>query len=145
MHQHGFPRAAACTTLRGLALRARILVVDDEPLVLRVIGRTLGLSHDVVTTSSPREALTLLGEQRFDVIVSDMIMPELWGGALYDEIALHHPDMCDRMVFLTGGSPHEEVARFLARVTSPRLDKPFGADGLEAIIQQVLARHAHAR
>src|SRR6266567_7206696 len=60
--------------------RGSILLVDDEEKILKALGRALrGAGHEVVETTSPRQALRLLFERPFDVLVVDNIMPETTG------------------------------------------------------------------
>ena len=67
--------------------RGRILVVDDEPLLRKLMVRILEGSHEVVTATSGAKAQVILqGDQSFDVILCDLIMPQLTGMDLHDEL-----------------------------------------------------------
>jgi CheY-like chemotaxis protein len=117
----------------------RILVVDDQESVTRVIRRILR-GHDVVTLESPRLALErITAGDRFDVIFCDVMMPELNGGALYAEIARVAPEQTKRMIFVTGGATTDATRRFLASVPQPVLPKPFDPKQLRALAQQFIA------
>lgn len=71
----------------------RVLVVDDEPLIARLLAEILtGDGHEVVTAPNGAVALEKLQEGVFDLILSDMWMPELDGFALYRELQKHQPD-----------------------------------------------------
>jgi len=65
--------------------------------------------------------------ERFDVIVSDLMMPEMTGMALYDEVQRVAADQAERMVFMTGGAFTAAAREFLERVENPRIDKPIVA------------------
>ena len=58
--------------------RGSILLVDDEEKILKALGRALrDAGHEVIETTSPREAQRLLAERPFDVLIVDNVMPEL--------------------------------------------------------------------
>ncbi len=123
------------------APRARLLVVDDEPLVGSVLQRTLGQEHEVVVCGSAQEALDRLGRgEAYDVVFSDLLMPEMTGMDLHAALARTRPELARRMVFLTGGACTEAAREFLAQPGMEWVEKPFD---LEAI-RQVIARHLPA-
>jgi nitrogen-specific signal transduction histidine kinase len=106
--------------------RARILVVDDEEGLCSAIKRILEAEHDVVTLSSANEALALLtGGAGFDLILCDLMMPEMTGMDLYAELVHAQPDLAARMIFMTGGAFTENASRFLELHPGRTLDKPF--------------------
>jgi PAS domain S-box-containing protein len=124
------PDAAA-----GTARRGRLLVVDDDPMILRAIHRTLK-EHEVVTVTSGAEALALLSAgQRFDVVLSDLMMPEMTGMELHGRLLAVLPDCAEGMIFLTGGAFSTETHEFLARVPNQRLYKPFDPRELRALVR----------
>ena len=121
------------------ARRSRILVVDDEPAVGRALARTLSSRHDVVTVTGAREALELIGRPpQFDVIMCDLLMPEMTGMDLYDELVRRAPEHAARVVFMSGGSFTPRARDFLERVTNPRLEKPFDTQSLLALLARLL-------
>ena len=116
----------------------RILFIDDEQLVRRAFARHMSRSCDVVTASSASEGLALLGSSRsFDVIVCDLMMPEMTGMALYDEVVRSHPAMVRRMIFMTGGDFTPRARTFLATVTNPRIEKPLDQDQIRRAIAKI--------
>src|SRR5690606_37778100 len=67
--------------------RARVLVVDDEPLILKVVKRTLDKEHEVVTTPTAAQALAWLkAGESFDVILCDIMMPQMTGMEFHAEL-----------------------------------------------------------
>jgi len=119
--------------------RARILVVDDEPLVGTVLERTLGAEHDIVTCGGAKEALERVGRgETFDLVFSDLLMPELTGMDLYAELARTHPDLARRMVFLTGGACTEAAREFLGQPGMECVEKPFDLESIRAVIARRL-------
>jgi two-component system cell cycle sensor histidine kinase/response regulator CckA len=116
----------------------RILVVDDEPIVCFSLERLLSTEGDVVALTSARQALaTIVAGERFDVILCDLMMPEMDAPVLYEEIRKISPAQADRMVFVTGGAFTARAREFLENVPNPRLGKPFD---VEALIELVRAR-----
>jgi signal transduction histidine kinase len=119
--------------------RAKILVVDDEPSVVKAAARILSEDHDVVTTQRGAEALLLIrGGERFDVILCDLMMPEMTGMELYAELAHAAPEQADKVVFLTGGAFTARARAFLDQVKNLRFEKPFDAASLRSIVQERL-------
>lgn len=114
--------------------RPHILVVDDHPLVARTMARLLR-RHDVVTDTDPHHALERIAAgERFDLIFCDLAMPELQGWELQAMIEAVAPDQARAMVFITGGAATDAARAFLARTTSPCLEKPCSIDQLEAAV-----------
>lgn len=113
----------------------RILVIDDEPVVRRLVKRLLA-PHEVVLEGDGRVALALLdaGEQ-FDVILCDLMMPNFSGVDVYAAVARSHPDLLGRMIFLTGGTFSQASTEFLDTIPNPVLTKPFAAADLLALIE----------
>ena len=131
----GAPRAPAS---------GRVLVVDDEPMVGRLVERALAPVHRVTAVTSGREALARLeAGERFDVILCDLTMPGMSGMALHERVLALAPDQAARMVFLSGGAFTAPARAFLER--HPALEKPFDLRALEAVIQARIARVAPER
>jgi PAS domain S-box-containing protein len=124
------PALAAGETRRG-----RVLVIDDEPMMAKVIHRTLANDHDVFTTLSAQDALNMIGAgQRFHVILCDLMMPHITGMDLYAELLRTAPDQAKKVIFLTGGAFTSRMRAFLDEVQNLCLEKPFDPGGLRAII-----------
>jgi CheY-like chemotaxis protein len=107
----------------------RVLLVDDEPLVLSGIRRVLAAQgHEVVLASSATAALELLSEDaRFDVILSDMMLPDLEGAELYAQAIAHDPELEPRFLFMTGGALTSRARSFVEAFKARCIDKPFDA------------------
>src|SRR5579871_10120 len=104
--------------------RARILVVDDEPLMAPAIRRALA-DADVRSVAAAADAMALVRDgERFDVILCDIMMPEMDGGALYQEIARAAPDQAERVIFMSGAIDHPTADGLLSTVPNPCLPKP---------------------
>ncbi|MBL8910120.1 MAG: response regulator [Archangium sp.] len=120
------------------ARRARLLVIDDEELVLRALTRTLK-EHDLLCVQSAREALALLARgERFELILSDVMMPDMTGVEFFGELVRAHPDAAARVVFLTGGAISPAVAERLSGLDVLTIEKPFSPEKLREVIRSRL-------
>jgi two-component system NtrC family sensor kinase len=116
----------------------RILVVDDERLVLQLLGEMLGADHHTVdTVSDGTQALEVLRETSYDLILSDVRMPYLDGPGLYRALERRLPDLCRRFVLMTGDVLSAEIQTFLEQTGVPGLSKPFDRGEVRRVIQQI--------
>jgi PAS domain S-box-containing protein len=124
---------------RGGSLRARVLVVDDEPRIGSAIARILDPAHDVTAVYTARDAILRLerGEQ-YDVILCDILMPQMSGYDLYRSLERIAPHFVSRIVFMTGGPFSTRGAGFLDSVPNQRLEKPFSPEALRTLVQRSL-------
>jgi PAS domain S-box-containing protein len=117
--------------------RAKVLVIDDEPAVASAVRRALR-QHDVTVCNRGREALERLARgERFDVIFCDLMMPEMTGMEVHEQLQSDFPDQVSRMVFLTGGAFTPAAKVFLDRVTLAWIEKPFETEQLLAQIARL--------
>ena len=87
-------------------------------------------------TTSSRAALSAMEREHPDVILCDLMMPDIDGVALYRML---DPDTRDRMVFVTAGAFTPDGRKFLDEIPNPRLEKPFQPDDLRRLIRDLLA------
>ena len=121
------------------AARRRILVIDDEPLIGTVMRRMLAAEYEVVPVTSATEGLALLQrEGPFDLIMCDLMMPEMSGMDFYEALHRLDPAQADGMVFLSGGAFTAEARAFLDRVHNERMEKPFDTAALRTLIRKRL-------
>lgn len=119
--------------------RARILVADDEPLIVALIERTLGKEYELVCVGDGRKALALLhAGERFDVIVCDLSMPAMGGALLYFEAAVLAPEQAQQFVFVTGGATNSGDQALVDRAQQPTLTKPFTIAELRFVVEGML-------
>ncbi|MGB8329472.1 MAG: ATP-binding protein [Polyangiales bacterium] len=115
--------------------RARLLIIDDDAMVLSALRRRLHRRYDVVTVLGGVEALARLAEDPgFDSIVCDLMMPEVDGKAFHDAVQQEHPELADRIVFMSGGAFTSRLRKFAASVSNPVLQKPVSREDLESIL-----------
>lgn len=127
------------SVVQGERPHARILVVDDEPLVVRAIKRCLP-EYEITTASDGREAVALLSSHPFDLIFCDLMMPDMGGMDLHAYLLKEHPDMVERMVIVTGGAFSAQGRRFLELSRLPVLEKPFNREKLRTKVSGMLER-----
>ncbi|MCC6812179.1 MAG: response regulator [Deltaproteobacteria bacterium] len=120
------------------ARRGRLLVVDDEPAIGRALQRLLGGSHEVTAVTDAREALELMNRGReFDVILCDIMMPQMNGMEFYSALVDRDADL-DKLIFITGGAFTPTARRFLDNVQNDRLMKPLDMSALQRLIDRRL-------
>jgi CheY-like chemotaxis protein len=116
--------------------RGQVLVVDDNPMIGRTLRRVLADEHDVTVLTDGQQALDLLlGGKWFDVILCDLMMPNVTGMDLYAELSCALPQIVDRIVFITGGAFTPAGRGFLDSVPNQRLEKPFAPQSLRALVR----------
>lgn len=122
-----------------LALRgAKVLVVDDEPLIASAIRRLLVPDHEVLTVEGGAEALALIRtDVRFDVIISDLFMPGLDGLQFYNALKQLSPEQAEKLVFATGATDTSQLRLDAALTRRPIIDKPFSRRAMQVVIAQL--------
>jgi PAS domain S-box-containing protein len=137
------PPAAAAEKAPHLvapAARARVLVVDDEPEIGEVLAEILrldGLVVDVATGG--RNAIERLGHVAYDLVISDLRMPDLDGRALYRELERSWPHLTRRIVFVTGDTLSVDTSEFIAASGAPVIEKPFDAQRIRELAAEQVA------
>jgi signal transduction histidine kinase len=121
--------------------RGRVLVIDDEALIGRVIGNALKSEHDVVVVQRASEAISRIEQGAvFDVVLCDVVMPDLSGPEFYATLAARWPDLVPRLVFMTGGAFTPETSNFLEHLTTRVLSKPFKIEILKRLVRERMLR-----
>jgi CheY-like chemotaxis protein len=114
-------------------------MVDDEPALGRSTQLLLAPEHELVPVTRAREALERIAAgERFDVILCDLMMPEMSGIEFHEQLALAAPEYLPRIIFMTGGAFTDEARLFLDSVGRPHVEKPFTEAALRHTIQGVV-------
>ena len=133
------PRTAPSLSVQAQGRRLRILLVDDEPSVVRALQRALR-EHDLVVAFSGVEAIEVLDSgQEFDLIFCDLMMAQLSGMEVFDIVRRRFPDLLDRFIFMTGGAFTQQAKDFLSGVSNPVVEKPFDIRALRLLVSRRVA------
>jgi two-component system NtrC family sensor kinase len=117
----------------------RVLVIDDEAAILQLVAESLRRTgFQVDTADDGRIALQRLKDDKYDVTLCDWKMPGLNGQDVYEQLQTFNPDLCKRMIFITGDVINERMRKFLESQERPCLSKPFVIGDLRAVIRTVL-------
>jgi len=117
----------------------RILVVDDDQGARDFIVSSLRADgHDVDASGNAFEALRLLGRQCYDLIVSDLMMPEVDGPSLYSAVTSRWPSNPPHFLFVSGLANTSAFEGFLKVIHAPLLSKPFKVGALRRAIKRIL-------
>ena len=134
------PEPAAAPEPAAPERRGHVLIVDDEVAFANSLRRLLSNAHAVSIVPNGREALARIqGGERYDVILCDLMMPEMTGSDLYAALMETAPDQANRIIFITGGAFSPTSQLFLERVPNPCFEKPCDIQKLRSAIHQQIA------
>ncbi len=135
---HSLPSVASHSNHRG----TRVLVVEDEPTVARLIADLLedeGLHVDILLDG--REALERSARQHYDLVICDMKMPGLDGQHFFQSLVRERNPLQDRFLFVTGDVIAQQTQDFLERNRLPHVAKPFRVEELTEKVYGLLDSH----
>ncbi len=114
-------------------MNGKILVLDDEPLMLSYLKKHLGMNKfDVVTFDSPQEALASLSKKPVDLVISDVKMPEMTGDEVLNHVLEHHPEI--GFILITGFGSINHAVNAVQKGAFDYITKPFsGAEILARV------------
>jgi PAS domain S-box-containing protein len=116
----------------------RLLLVDDEPMILGALRRAFSSDYHVTCVGDGRRALERIrAGERYDVILCDLMMPEITGMDLYAEMSRIAPDQIERVVFVTGGAFTPRAREFLERIPNARVEKPIDFQNLKLLLRNL--------
>jgi CheY-like chemotaxis protein len=118
----------------------RVLVVDDDMLLRDLVAHLVRRNRfcQVQTVSNGQEALERIRTDVYDLILCDLRMPTMDGPAFYREVRAAHPDLVERIVFMTAHLKVDEYAQFIQDVGAPLLNKPFPREDLDEILGRMI-------
>jgi DNA-binding NtrC family response regulator len=118
------------------------LVVDDEPTIRSAVARYLRKrGWDADEAEDGRAALLMLQSVSvggYQIVISDLRMPEYTGDQLHDWLADHRPDLFRRLILITGDLTSPGLGDFIARTPRPVIEKPFELAELGRLVEAVL-------
>ncbi len=117
-----------------------VLVVEDEESLRDLLVEAIsgeGFSTDAA--SNGQEAMAMIGEKDYDAVVSDIKMPGVGGRELFLFVQKNHPDLADRIIFITGDILSKDTQSFLQITNNRFIEKPFNIDAFLALLSDVLA------
>ena len=119
--------------------RLRILVVDDEPGLVKSLRLLLGREHDVTTVTGGLAACGMLFDETrsFDVVFCDLMMSGFSGMEVYARVAEQRRDLLPRIVLMTGGACNARAATFLDTIPNHVLQKPFALAEVERVLREL--------
>lgn len=120
---------------------ARILLVDDNAELLAIMTLSLQEENHVTTlAANGREAMALIASQPFDLIITDLVMPEKEGLEIISEIRKKHPGL--KVIAMSGGGSSfdgRQMLRIAQKLgASQTLEKPFTKTALIAVVDAAL-------
>jgi CheY-like chemotaxis protein len=122
--------------------QAHILSIDDEQLIRDLLVQYLGMvGYSVEAIGDAQEALELVENKNYDLLLLDMKMPQMTGRDFYQALANRNPEMASRVVFVTGDIVSNDTREFLGRTGRPALEKPFDLREMNRVITQELSKH----
>jgi PAS domain S-box-containing protein len=123
----------------------RVLIVDDDPQVGQMLRRLLAREYHVSIATDAASALAQTANAQFDVILCDLMMPEVSGIDFFERLSRSSPDSAARIIFMTAGACTDRMRSFLETVNTTCLRKPFEPEALfEAVRACVERRHGPA-
>ncbi len=126
-------------TLAAETAGARVLIVDDEPLLAGTLKRALSAKYAVVVAMSGGEALERVAmDGPFDVMVCDMTMPDLTGAEVYAELLQLAPYLAEGTIFITGAVLTRRAREFLNSIPNRWMEKPFSAESLRLAVRSLV-------
>ena len=132
-------KASATRTLSQKVKGARILVIDDEEPIRKLLSTILGKTGQTVeTTGDAKEALVDMDINSYDVVLVDIRMPGMSGIELYNTVKVKRPELAGRFIFITGDISDENTKAFLEENELSFLSKPFDQETLNQKVKDIL-------
>jgi len=122
---------------------SKILLVDDEESVLELVRDTLeGCGYEIETATNSSEALTKVKAGTFSMIILDLLLPDMNGFLLAQEIRRVRPDIGNRILFISGILFGDSAMEHIGSIGAGFLSKPFQINSLIEAVDRVAGQHA---
>jgi DNA-binding NtrC family response regulator len=113
----------------------KVLLLEDEPIICRIITRTLGVCGlSVEVAPNGQIAKEKIESDQYDLFILDIRTPLINGMQLYEYLEQQHPELTKKVVFTTGDSLSTATKKFLDRVNRPFLFKPYTPEQIKNLI-----------
>jgi PAS domain S-box-containing protein len=133
------PAPEAVQAWKVRASQRTILIIDDEAEIRDTLAEILtAAEHKVITVGTAREALQRMAVEHYDVILTDIRMPDLDGRALYQEIEQRWPGRAGRVVFVTGDTLASALREFVCESGRPVIEKPFLPSEVRRVVAELV-------
>jgi PAS domain S-box-containing protein len=130
---------ASAPATQTSAVSLKILVVDDEPGVSELVSDILKVDgHAPVIANNGKTAFEYIQQQEFDLVLSDLRMPEYDGLWLFQQLKDHRPDMLEKLAFITGDTLGSEISTFLNASDRPFIEKPITPTDVRELVRKLL-------
>lgn len=121
----------------------RILLVDDDATILDLVRETLeGCGYTIDTATNSQEALTQVRSGAYSMIILDLLLPDMNGFILAQEIKRICPHLADRILFISGILFGQSTVDHLGSIGAGFLSKPFQLESLIEAVDKIAHRHA---
>jgi len=135
---HAGNNDAVITKSNAVTHPGRVLIVEDEDDVADILAEILRSDgHEVVRAATGTQAWAELEAKNFDVVLSDLRLPELDGPELYQALLNQNSSMLPRIGFVTGDTMSPKIREFLKTAGRPYIEKPVTPDDVRALVTQL--------
>lgn len=130
------------SSARAIVKSAPILLIEDEPSVTAFLRAALERhGYNVANAASGAEGLKMLNGSEYSGVISDIRMPGAVNGAeVHDWIQKNRPELCSRIILISGDTANSETQAFLARSGTPCIEKPFRVQQLMSIVEKTFGK-----
>lgn len=130
------------SSARAIVKSAPILLIEDEPSVTAFLRAALERhGYNVANADSGAEGLEMLNATDYSGVISDIRMPGAVNGAeVHDWIQKNRPELCSRIILISGDTANSETQAFLARSGTPCIEKPFRVQQLMSIVEKTFGK-----
>jgi DNA-binding NtrC family response regulator len=127
---------------QSTAAPAPILLIEDEPSVTAFLRAALERrGYAVANASSGAQGLDMLNGGKFSGVISDIRMPGAVNGAeVHAWIQKNRPELCARIILISGDTANSETQSFLAQSGTPCIEKPFRVHQLMSIVEKIFGK-----
>ncbi len=129
-------------TAQTTAGLAPILLIEDEPSVTAFLRAALERhGYAVANAASGAEGLSMLNGGKYSGVISDIRMPGVVNGAeVHAWIQRNRPELCARIILISGDTANSETQAFLAQSRAPCIEKPFRVQQLMTIVEKTFGK-----